>query len=43
MIKNKGLRVNMENLNANRGKYELYSKLGELKSKKRFFKPSKAL
>ena len=34
MIKNKGLRVNMENLNANREKYGLYSKLGELKSQK---------
>ena len=37
MIKSKGLRVNMENLNANREKYGLYSKLGELKSKNGFF------
>ena len=43
VIKNKGLRVNMKNLNANRENYGLYSKLGELKSKNGFCRPNKTL
>ena len=43
MKKNKGLIVNMKNLNANREKYGLYCKLGELKSKNDFCRPNKAL
>ena len=43
MIKNKGPRVNMENLNANREDIWARYHLGELKSKNAFLWPNKAL